>query len=123
MYRRVPDAVQRLKSAFTRVFDALCVAPQSRDPSSLNNGGPRISSATLTHCAASGAKISPTAGKSRTGRRTVAAVAAEAVVAAVAGPAPVAAAAAAAPVAPAASAPVAAFAAAAEPASARRFAR
>jgi len=23
MYRRVPDAVQRLKSAFTRVFDAL----------------------------------------------------------------------------------------------------
>src|ERR1700733_9887901 len=91
MYRRVPDAVQRLKSAFRRVFDALCVAPQSRDPSSLNNGGPRISSATLTHCAASGAKISPTAGKSRTGRRTVAAVAAEAVVAAVAGPAPVAA--------------------------------
>src|ERR1700733_7660602 len=44
MYRRVPDAVQRLLR---------CSAEPG--PIALNNGGPRISSATLTHCAASGA--------------------------------------------------------------------
>jgi hypothetical protein len=52
-FNRVPDAVQRAISAFTRVFDALWLLRRA-GTQAVRATGPRIGSAPLTRCAASG---------------------------------------------------------------------